>query len=64
MNDHHVEIRYRDQVYRVPSGTRVDHFLVQVDGAIPETLMSALVNQRQVMLDFPLRGEVDLELVH
>ena len=64
MHNHHVEIRYRDQVYRVPSGTRVDHFLVQVEGAIPETTLSALVNRRQVMLDFPLRGEVDLELVH
>ncbi len=42
---------------------RVDEFLQKVNGGVPNTVLSALVNRRQVMLDFPLRGEVDLELV-
>ena len=38
-------------------------FLRAVDGDIPDTVLSALVNRRQVMLDFPLRGQVELDLV-
>jgi uridine kinase len=41
----------------------VDEFLRHVDGEIADTVLSALVNRRQVMLDFPLRGEVELDLV-
>jgi uridine kinase len=63
MNNNKVEIRYRDAVHRVAAGIRVDDFLRSVNGEIPDTVLSALVNRRQVMLDFPLRGEVDLELV-
>ena len=43
--------------------SEIDDFLAGVNGGIPDTVLSALVNRRQVMLDFPLRGEVDLELV-
>ncbi len=63
MNEHHVDIRYRQRRHAVASGTRVSEFLTTVDGAIPDTVLAALVNRRQVMLDFPLRGQVDLELV-
>jgi uridine kinase len=63
MNNNKVEIRYRGEVHRVDSGIRVDEFLLGINGAIPDTVLSALVNRRQVMLDFPLRGEIDLELV-
>ena len=63
MNNNKVEIRYRGAVHHVDSGIRIDEFLHSINGAIPDTVLSALVNRRQVMLDFPLRGEVDLELV-
>ena len=63
MNNNKVEIRYRGEVHSVDSGIRVDEFLHSINGAIPDTVLSALVNRRQVMLDFPLRGEIDLELV-
>ena len=63
MKNNKVEIRYRGSVHRVESGIRVDDFLSSINGAIPDTVLSALVNRRQVMLDFPLRGEIDLELV-
>ncbi len=63
MNDDVVEVSYRGAVHRVAAGTRVDEFLREVDGDIPDTVLSALVNRRQVMLDFPLRGRVELELV-
>lgn len=63
MNDRHVEIRYRGSRHAVAAGTRVSEFLTTVDGTIPDTVLAALVNRRQVMLDFPLRGQVDLELV-
>jgi uridine kinase len=63
MNNNKVEIRYRGAVHSVDSGVRVDDFLTGTNGEIPDTVLSALVNRRQVMLDFPLRGEVDLELV-
>jgi len=58
-----VDVRYGGKVHHVPSGTRVDEFLEKVDGKIPDTVLGALVNRRQVMLDFPLRGKVELELV-
>jgi len=63
MNSNHVEVRYRDRDHRVKSGTRVDELLREVDGDIPDTVLAALVNRREVMLDFPLRGRVELELV-
>jgi uridine kinase len=63
MNNDKVAIRYRGTVHSVDSGVRVDEFLSGINGGIPDTVLSALVNRRQVMLDFPLRGEVDLELV-
>ncbi len=63
MNDSTVEVLYRGAVHHVPTGTRVDEFLNEVDGEIPDTVLAALVNRRQVMLDFPLRGRVELELV-
>ena len=63
MNNDHVDITYEGQVHRVASGIRVDDFLRDLDGEIPDTVLSALVNRRQVMLDFPLRGEVELDLV-
>jgi len=64
MSSHHVEVRYRGQVHHVPSGIRVDNFLRRVDEEVPNTVLSALVNRREVMLDFPLRGKAELELVH
>jgi uridine kinase len=63
MNNDHVDVSYRGEVHRVRTGTRVDEVLLEVDGSIPDTVLSALVNRRQVMLDFPLRGEVELDLV-
>jgi len=63
MNHRTVEILYRGMPHRVESGARVDDFLLQVDGSVPDTVLAALVNRRQVMLDFPLRGRVELELV-
>ena len=63
MNNNKVEVRYRDSVRRVESGIRIDEFLRDVNGGVADTVLSALVNRRQVMLDFPLRGVVDLELV-
>ena len=64
MENNLVEIRYRDEVHRVESGIRIDDFLRGINGGVADTVLSALVNRRQVMLDFPLRGTVDLELVH
>jgi uridine kinase len=63
MENNQVEIRYRGAVHKVESGIRVDEFVAGINGGIEDTILSALVNRRQVMLDFPLRGEVDLELV-
>ncbi len=63
MQNNKVEIRYRDEIHRVEAGIRVDEFVRGINGGIPDTVLSALVNRRQVMLDFSLRGEVDLELV-
>ncbi len=63
INNHVVEITYRGAVHRMEPGIRVDEFLDRVDGEVPDTILAALVNRREVMLDFPLRGEVVLELV-
>ncbi|RLE24462.1 MAG: nucleoside kinase [Acidobacteria bacterium] len=63
MNESIVRVRYRGEDHSVSDGTRVDQFLTDVDGEIEETVLAALVNRRKVMLDFPLRGRVDLELV-
>ena len=63
MKNNQVEIRYRDTVHHVDSGIRIDDFLASINGKVPDTVLSALVNRRQVMLDFPLRGAVDLEVV-
>ncbi len=63
MNESIVRVRYNGEDHSVPDGTRVDGFLKDVDGGIDETVLAALVNKRKVMLDFPLRGRVDLELV-
>lgn len=63
MNDLVFDVSYRGEKFRVKSGTRVDEFLKHVDGEVPETVLAALVNRRQVMLDFPLRGETELDLV-
>jgi len=64
LSNSHVEVRYCGQLHEIPTGTRVDDFLQVVDGAIDDTVLAATVNRRAVMLDFPLRGRVDLELVH
>lgn len=58
-----VRVRYRGEDHSVPAGTRVDLFLEKVDGEVGEMVLAAMVNRRKVMLDFPLRGRVDLELV-
>lgn len=63
MNESTVKVRYRGEDHSVPDGTRVDRFLREVDGEIGETVLAALVNRRKVMLDFPLQGRADLELV-
>ena len=47
----------------MPSGTTVGDLVLEVDGEIPDTVLSALVNRRQVMLDFPIRGTAEMELV-
>ncbi len=63
LSNSHVEVRYRGETHEIPTGTRVDDFLQVVDGTIDDTVLAAMVNRRTVMLDFPLRGRVDLELV-
>jgi uridine kinase len=63
MKNNRVAIKYNNHEHRVESGIRIDAFLRQVDGDVGDTVLAALVNRRLVMLDFPLRGEVDLELV-
>jgi uridine kinase len=63
MNNDRVDVLYHGETHNVESGIRVDEFLRQVDGEIPDVVLSALVNRRQVMLDFPLRGQVELDLV-
>lgn len=63
MNEPVVRIRYEGQDFSVPDGTRVDEFLLEIDGKVGDTVLAAMVNRRKVMLDFPLRGRADLELV-
>ena len=63
MNDSRVQVRYRGVEHVVEDETRVDEFLTRVEGGIPDGVLAAMVNRRQVMLDFPLRGVVDLELI-
>jgi uridine kinase len=63
MNSDRVVVRYEGKTHRLEAGIRIDDFLRRVDGAIDDTVLSALVNRRQVMLDFPLRGEVELGVV-
>ena len=63
MHEAHVEVTFAGEVHRVPVGTRVDDVLRSLLGEIPDTVLAALVNRRQVMLDFPLRGRVVLDLV-
>jgi uridine kinase len=63
MNHSHVEVMYRGAEHLVPSGTTVAEVVRQVDGEVPDTVLSALVNRRQVMLDFPIRGTAEMELV-
>ena len=63
MKNNRVEVHYRGETFKVESGIRVDEFLRSINGEVPDSVLSALVNRRQVMLDFPLRGLVDLELV-
>lgn len=64
MNNGQVEIRYRGRTHLVSAGTRLDRFLTIADGSISDRVLAALVNRRQVMLDFPLRGKADVDLVH
>jgi uridine kinase len=63
MNNGWVEVRYRGELRTVTSGTRLDDFLISVDHQISDRVMAALVNRRLVMLDFPLRGKAELDLV-
>ena len=63
INNHVVEISYQGAVHRMESGIRVAEFLERVNGEVSDSILAALVNRREVMLDFPLRGEVTLELV-
>ena len=44
MNNSHVEVLYRGEVFRVPSGTTVAEVLRQADGGIDDDILSALVN--------------------
>jgi len=63
VNSDHVEVRYRGVDHRAEAGVTVEAFVGDVDAEIPDTVLSAVVNRRQVMLDFPLRGSVELDLV-
>ncbi len=63
MNSAYVEVSYRGVVHRRQAGIRVSELVTEIDDGLPDTVLSALVNRRQVMLDFPLRGKVALDLV-
>jgi uridine kinase len=63
MHDSHVDVTYRDRTHRVPAGTTVAQVLLAAEGAIPDDVLSALVNRRQVMLDFPIHGAAELDVV-
>ncbi len=60
MNNHTVEVEYSGSTHIVPAGTTVEEFLLRADGHIEDTVLAALVNRRQVMLDFPLQGKVEV----
>jgi uridine kinase len=63
MNHSQVNVVYRGVAHRVSSGSTVADVVREIDGEIPNTVLSALVNRRQVMLDFPIRGDAEMELV-
>ncbi len=63
MNNSHVEVLFRGESHKVPSGSTVAEVLQLVDGEVDDEILSALVNRRQVMLDFPIRGEAEMEVV-
>ncbi len=63
MNNSHVDVTYSGSVHRVASGTTVAEIVREIDGEVPDTVLSALVNRRQVMLDFPIRGTAEITLV-
>ena len=46
MKNNRVEIHYRDAVHRMTSGIRVDEFLHSINGEIPDTVLSALMECR------------------
>ena len=63
MNNSHVDVMYGGRSHRVSAGTTVAEVLELVDGSIDDDILSALVNRRQVMLDFPIRGNAELDVV-
>ena len=63
MNNSHVDVSYRGSEHRVSTGTTVAEVAREVDGEVPDTVLSALVNRRQVMLDFPIQGTAEMELI-
>lgn len=63
MNKSHVDVTYSGQIHRIPSGTTVAEVLQLVDGEIEDDILSALVNRRQVMLDFPILGNAEMDVV-
>jgi uridine kinase len=64
VKDNNAIVEFQGKKHEIPSGTRVDEFLqAHLSKELPDTILSALVNRRQVMLDFPLRGDVQLELI-
>ena len=63
MNNSYVDVLYGSRTHRVPSGTTVAEVLELVDGRIDDDVLSALVNRRQVMLDFPIRGNAEMDVV-
>ena len=63
MNNSHVDVTYSGQIHRIPSGTTVAEVLGLVDGEIEDDILSALVNRRQVMLDFPIHGAAEMDVV-
>jgi len=63
MNNSHVDVTYSGQIHRIPSGTTVAEVLQLVDGELENDILSALVNRRQVMLDFPIHGAAEMDVV-
>lgn len=39
MNNAHVDVSYHGKVHRVAAGVRIDDFLRQIDGDIPDTVL-------------------------